>query len=608
MRATHAPISPSSVAAPIVLERYRLHRRLGAGAFGTVWLAHDERLDREVAVKIVPRERIVGGRFEREARAAARLAHPGIVTLYEAGADDDGAYLVSELVRGATLAALLDAGRLSDRDVVEIGMALCDALDHAHTQGVVHRDVKPSNVLVPDRPASPGQLAKLTDFGVARFVGGDSLTQTGDVIGTAAYMAPEQAEGRQAGAAADLYSLALVLYEGLAGVNPVRSGTQRARRLGAYLPPLRRQRRDLPRELGQGIDLALRPRPRERGTIEDLRAALTASLAGVADEPGVVADPWPTRTERRPDAEPLAPAQRSLAQPALRPETANSAQEESATPHAPVPLPARAMAAVCTGALVAWLLAHVLHPVPVPPPLGGLAAGVVVGALPRLGWVGLAGGLVAALVAQGHPGAALVLGIAALVPLVVLPFSGWAWSTPAVAPGLGVIALAGAWPALAARLGNPWRRAALGLTGWLWLTVAEPLTGTHLYLGSAPGTPPPAAWTGSLHGALHDVLRPMLSSGVLDPALVWAAAAVVLPWLVRGRSPALDVVRVVVWSATLVSATTAVMTLATGSSKHGTPRGAVLGALAGVAIALVPTAIGLRRQSRQARAAQPRFP
>src|ERR1700760_1352689 len=96
---------------PMVLERYHLRRRLGAGAFGTVWLARDERLERDVAVKILPRERIVGGRCEREARAAARLSHPAIVTLYEAAVDDEGAYLVSELVRGATLDALLSDGR-----------------------------------------------------------------------------------------------------------------------------------------------------------------------------------------------------------------------------------------------------------------------------------------------------------------------------------------------------------------------------------------------------------------------------------------------------------------------------------------------------------------
>src|SRR5205085_5712273 len=150
---------------PRVLGRYRLHRRLGSGAFGTVWLARDERLGRDVAVKVVPRERVAGGRFEREAKAAAQLAHPGIVTLYEAAIDDEGAYLVSELVHGATLADSLEEGRLSDRDVVRIGIALCDALGHAHAHGVVHRDLKPSNVLVPDLPSTDSELVKLTDFG-----------------------------------------------------------------------------------------------------------------------------------------------------------------------------------------------------------------------------------------------------------------------------------------------------------------------------------------------------------------------------------------------------------------------------------------------------------
>ncbi len=279
----------------MVLDRYRLGRRLGSGAFGTVWSARDERLDRDVAVKILPRNRIMGSRFEREARAAARLQHPAIVTLYEAAVDDEGAYLVSELIKGRTLDDLLDGGKLSDRMILQIAIGLCDALDHAHAEGVIHRDVKPSNILVPSRPVSPQHPAKLTDFGVAHVSGGDSLTRTGDVIGTAAYMSPEQAEGRESGPPADLYSLALVVYEALSGVNPVADQIRggRRRRLGTYLPPLRRQRRDLPRELAAGIDLALRPRPRERGTIDDLRYALQMSLDGVTDIEGVVV---PART------------------------------------------------------------------------------------------------------------------------------------------------------------------------------------------------------------------------------------------------------------------------------------------------------------------------
>ena len=189
----------------LVLDRYRLLRRLGAGGFGVVWLAHDERLDRVVAVKrIATHDAAAGTRAEREAKAAARLQHPGIVALYESGRDDGAVYLVSELVRGRTLGALLEEGALSDRDVVRVGVALCDALGHAHGRGVVHRDVKPGNIMIPDRPHDGAGVAKLTDFGVARIAGEDVLTRTGDVVGTLAYMAPEQAEGRDAGAEADL--------------------------------------------------------------------------------------------------------------------------------------------------------------------------------------------------------------------------------------------------------------------------------------------------------------------------------------------------------------------------------------------------------------------
>ena len=158
---THGETPQTHGEPSVILGRYRLQRRLGAGGFGTVWQAHDERLDREVAVKIVVRERVNTGRFEREAKAAARLQHPNIVTLYEAGADDDGAYLVSELVRGATLDELVSQGRLSDRDIVEVGIALCDALEHAHGQDVIHRDVKPSNVLIPKNSRGPRQAHRL---------------------------------------------------------------------------------------------------------------------------------------------------------------------------------------------------------------------------------------------------------------------------------------------------------------------------------------------------------------------------------------------------------------------------------------------------------------
>ncbi|HZC12900.1 MAG TPA: serine/threonine-protein kinase, partial [Thermoleophilaceae bacterium] len=163
----------------MVLGRYRLEQRLGAGGFGVVWHAWDQRLEREVAVKAIPRERGGGERVEREALAAARLNHPAIVGIYELASDEHDVYLVSELVRGRTLAELLRAGAISDRDVARIGADLSEALAHAHARGVIHRDVKPQNVMVVAEPAAGVGFAKLTDFGVARLVSGDILTRTG---------------------------------------------------------------------------------------------------------------------------------------------------------------------------------------------------------------------------------------------------------------------------------------------------------------------------------------------------------------------------------------------------------------------------------------------
>src|SRR5829696_8289741 len=194
------PLGPgrgSPPAPPPVLGRYRLGARLGSGGFGTVYAAVDERLDRDVAVKAIPGG--AGGdpndeRASREALAAARLDHPGIVAVFDAGEDGEARYLISELVRGRTLDTLAAAGELSDRDVLRVGLALADALAHAHARGVIHRDVKPQNVIVPDRPRSARSAAKLTDFGVAHLAGDAPLTRTGDIVGTLAYMAPEQAD------------------------------------------------------------------------------------------------------------------------------------------------------------------------------------------------------------------------------------------------------------------------------------------------------------------------------------------------------------------------------------------------------------------------------
>jgi eukaryotic-like serine/threonine-protein kinase len=605
--------------APLVLGRYRLRRRLGTGGFATVWLARDERLDRDVAVKILPRGRIVGGRFEREARAAARLAHPGIVTLYEAAVDDEGAYLVSELVQGATLAELLDAGRLSDRDVVRIGIALCDALAHAHAHGVIHRDVKPSNVLIPERPTTSAQLARLTDFGVARVVGGESLTMTGDVIGTAAYMAPEQAQGLPAGAAADLFSLALVLYEALSGVNPVRDLSSRpttpnhpsarvARRAGAYLPALRRQRRDLPRELGRAVDLALRPRASERGTLEELRAALVFAAGRVADEPGVVAAPWPTRTLVRHSS-----AEHDADDPGPHSEGAAAHEHEGrrrrgpsvarvrgpvpaepldprGTPAArvatPTPWPRRALAAVATAALTAWLARRVPGASPLPAPLLACLAAALVAALPRLGWLVVTTALAAPLALHSRPGAALLLLVGGLVPVALSPRDGPSWPIAAAAPALNVVGLATAWPALAGFAGTARRRVALAATGWLWIVLARPAQGQGL------------TTVATLHDATANVLRPLLTVGTPATCAVWALAALILPLTRIRRSPELEYIRTAAWATALALATIATASLG-GATSGPSVGAALLGAYLGGIVAIATRRFTARVRGHQ---------
>jgi eukaryotic-like serine/threonine-protein kinase len=598
------PRRAARAAGPYVLGRYGLRRRLGSGAFATVWLAHDERLDRDVAVKIVPRERVSEGRFEREARAAAQLSHPGIVTLYEAAIDDEGAYLVSELVRGDTLAVALEDGRLSDRDIVRIGIALCDALAHAHAHGVVHRDIKPSNVLLPDTPTSEAGLVKLTDFGVARLIGEDRLTLTGDVIGTAAYMAPEQAEGRVAGVESDLYSVALVLYEALTGVNPVATtpAAQRGRRLAVYLPPLRRQRRDLPRELGQGIDLALRPRARERGTVAELARGLSLSLIGVGDAPGVVASPWPKRTRPLRSRDHGRDDSRwrdrlSADWSRERDHPASDAEAPEAVPADP--WPARAAAAAVTAILAAWLASHVLVPSALAPAAAAVVAALAVAALPRLGWVALALLAAGILVAQGRAGGALALLCAALLPVLLLPRRPTTWPLSAAAPALGALSLAGAWPAIAARAASPWRRAALAITGWVWLALAASLANADLYAHRPPATPVASAWMPSLQQTVDHVLTPLTSTGMVACALVWGAAAVVLPLLADRRPFPVAVVLAVVWSAMVVSAIATFLGV-NHSRGAGMPATAVLGAIAGAIVALAPAALTSWRSSHRA--------
>ena len=526
----------------LVLDRYRLVHRLGSGGMGTVWHAHDERLDRPVAIKRIPLDGGENPRAEREALAAARLSHPAIVALYEAGHDEEAWWLVSELVHGRTLGDLEREGALSDLDAVRIGIDLCTALEHAHARGVVHRDVKPGNVMVGDDGAT-----KLTDFGIAHLADSGALTRTGDVVGTIAYMAPEQAEGARITTAVDLYALALVLYEALSGTNPIRADGPgaTARRVGMQLPPLRRLRRDLPGELCEAIDIALDPEPSERGTVEELRAALEHAEREVDDEPGLVtastmdALAARTRTWRERRLEPELPA-RNERMTDLTPE-GSDARKHGLPPARGRPRTTplgRAFAGVSSAALATWAVSELQAdltlggalPAPEPLAVAGVV-GLTVALLPRLGWL-LA--LAALLILLGAERATLLVLVAALPVVLLVPRHGALWSLPAAAPALEALGIAGAYPALAGQARSLIARAALGAIGAWWLGLAAVITDPKPDLGA------------------------LAEPATLALAALWGVAAAVLPLLVRGRSAGVDALAAAGWAAALAAATPAV--------------------------------------------------
>ena len=209
-------------------DRYRLVKRIATGGMGEVWQAQDEVILRQVAIKIL-KQQYMGDpdfveRFRTEAKHAAMINHDGIANVYDYGEDDGSAYLVMELVPGESLSSILEREKtLPEQQVISIIAQTALALDAAHREGLVHRDVKPGNLLI-----SPDGQVKITDFGIARVANQVSLTQTGQVMGTVQYLAPEQATGKPASAAGDIYSLGIVAYEALAGRRPFKGETQMA--------------------------------------------------------------------------------------------------------------------------------------------------------------------------------------------------------------------------------------------------------------------------------------------------------------------------------------------------------------------------------------------
>lgn len=279
------------MAQTLLSDRYELQDRLGSGGMSNVYRATDRILEREVAVKVLAEhlsddERFVA-RFRREALAVAKLIHPNIVQVYDTGVDDGRHFIVMEYVKGRSGAQILQReGHLDPEATVEIGVQSCAGLDYAHRHGIIHRDVKPGNLMIVGDPAGDSRemSVKLTDFGIARAAEQTRITQVGSVVGTAAYLAPEQVRGEEATPASDVYALGVVLYQFLTGRLPYEGASlaELAVRQQNERPLAPRTYNDeVPETLSGAVLRALEGEPSRRFTsAKQLADGLRLGLAG----------------------------------------------------------------------------------------------------------------------------------------------------------------------------------------------------------------------------------------------------------------------------------------------------------------------------------------
>ena len=484
----------------LVLGRYRPVRPLGSGGSGSVWLALDERNGLDVALKIIAREGKAAARAEREALAARRLRHDRCVRAYDVGHDPSHVYIAYEYVPGRTLRETIRSSELPDTDAVEIAVQVLDALAHAHRAGIVHRDVKPANVLVEDRD----ELSiRLLDFGLAQFDGADTLTAVGDVPGTLAYIAPERLDGGDATPQSDVWSVGVLLWEILTERHPFWGVPiqEVARAIQQGAPPLASERRDLPRRLSAAIDAALALDPAARPSA----SALAAELRNAMRKPAGKA-----RAERpHPVEKTMSPAHRH------------------ARRAVPVGL------AVVTAVLGATFL-------PFWPPelvaVIALAAGLASWADPR---AGLAVALAAPVFPLGNISASAGLLYAgfALGWLVL----GWRdarhgllFVTGPLVAGVGFLPLV---PLVTERARGPVRRAAQGALAVLSAALLAGVTGDALPVGGGHATPMGIGPLTSLREAALATSDALLASGLVTVAAICVAiASAALPWA-RRHSP-----------------------------------------------------------------------
>jgi eukaryotic-like serine/threonine-protein kinase len=464
---------------------------------GHVWLARDEKSGLDVALKIVAREGKSGHRAEREARAASSLRHRRCQRILALARDPAHVYIAYEYVPGRTLREALRGGELDDRAALEVCGQIADALAHAHRRGIVHRDVKPSNVLLAE---SPEIDVRLLDFGLAQMAEFDTLTALGDIPGTLAYIAPERLQGLPATPAADVWGLGVVLYEALSGEHPFFSSdlaeTSRSIQRGA--PPLETLRPDLPRHILDTVDGALVTSPQRRPTAERLAAQLRD---------------LPRRRKTRTTG-PAAPP-KSLAEVAFD----------------------RVLPGALAGIASGWVAAALpFYPAGWPLGLGAAAA--------SLGFAAPRAGLLFALGTAFFPLANVSIGLALVYAVLAIAWAALNWrdaragllltAGPLVSP-LAALALL----PLAAQAARGRARRALQVAAAVLLAavvagirrVPLPFDGSTPPLGlGLAGSSRPTAVADALWGQL--VAHPEITA----EALVLAAAAAVLPFA-RGRGP-----------------------------------------------------------------------
>lgn len=496
----------------LVLDRYRLIERIGRGGFSTVYRAEDLKMGRQVAVKAIRRTEEQSSRARHEARAAAKLSNPHIVTVFELVEDEQNVYLVSELVEGTTLARRIAEASLTDREAIMISLQVLEALEHAHSRGVIHRDIKPDNIML---ASSRGAAAKVMDFGIAQLENSQRLTRRGDVVGTLAYMSPEQADGKPVDGATDVYSTALTLYECLAGFNPFKGegAAETIAKITAGALPLSHLRPDLGESLSRLVGEAMEPDPLLRLGLNSFAAGLVAQLpAGAAERKTALLR---KARERGPALRQAVAARLGF----LAPRAANGA----------------------LAALVAWMALYgsSYYPLAWRLPLL-LGAALAVGVLPRLGLAGLAVMTLLPVAAYSVALGALLTGAAAAYYFVF----GLAWPRsallPALAPGLGALGLGLAYPAVAGSLGRLRRGIVLALLGGIVFTAFQLFSKSANidFLGIPNSFSLPAKLAGSNNPVyvIRELARPFWQQPVLGAQpLIWMAAALPAALLIRRR-------------------------------------------------------------------------